>query len=281
MMTLGTQKAEGRMPKRIDLFNNTYSHFNEQVLNIIRKETFGVDIGQNSWLTVDEYERLLPWLGLTSDHHLLEVASGSGGPALYVARTVGCRVTGVDANEEGVTTASELAAKSHQTERVRFTVVDANARLPFPDESFDALLCIDSMNHFPDRLAVFREWRRLLRPGHRAIFTDPVVITGPVTNDELAARSSIGLFLFVPPGINERFIDEAGLRLVQQEDVTANAALVAGRWHDARQRHKEELLQIEGEERFEGLQRFFAAVHQLTSERRLSRIAFLVEKPAS
>ncbi len=107
------------------------------------------------------------------------------------------------------------------------------------------------------------------------------MITGPVTNDELALRSSIGVFLFVPPGINERLIEEAGLRLVRQEDFTASAALVAGRWHNARQRHKDDLLVVEGEERFEGLQRFFAAVHQLTSERRLSRIAYLAEKPGA
>jgi SAM-dependent methyltransferase len=47
------------------------------------------------------------------------------------------------------------------------------------------------MNHFPDRVKVFQEWRRVLRPGRRAVFTDPVVITGSVTNDELALRSSI------------------------------------------------------------------------------------------
>jgi hypothetical protein len=55
---------------------------------------------------------------------------------------------------------------------------------------------------------------------------------------------------------------------------------VAGRWHDSRQRHKDALVQIEGEERFEGLQKFFAAVHKLTREKRLSRIVYLVEKPA-
>jgi SAM-dependent methyltransferase len=269
------------MAERVDLFDSTYSHFTEDVLDIVRKETFGVDIGQNSWLTVDEYDRFLSWLGLTADDHVLEVASGSGGPALYVASTAGCRVTGIDANEKGVATASQMAVRSGQTHRVRFTVADANVRLPFDDDTFDAVLCIDSMNHFPDRLAVFQEWHRVLGAGHRAIFTDPVVITGPVTNDELAMRSSIGLFLFVPPGINERLIDEAGLRLVRQEDVTANAALIAGRWHQARQRHKDTLLTLEGEERFEGLQRFFAAVHQLTTERRLSRIAYVVEKPAA
>ena len=128
-------------------------------------------------------------------------------------------------------------------------------------------------------VAIFREWRRVLRPGGRALFTDPVVITGGVTNDELATRSSIGLFLFVPPGLNERCIAEAGLELVRLEDATANAALVSGRWHAARDRHRDALLGIEGEERFAGLQKFFAAVHRLTSERRLSRMMYLARKP--
>jgi SAM-dependent methyltransferase len=264
--------------KRVDLFDSTYGHFSDRVLDAIRKETYGVDIGQNSWLTVDEYERWLPWLNIKAGDHVLEVASGSGGPAVYMARTTGCRVTGIDANESGVATASEMAAKSDVAAHVRFQVADATARLPFDDNTFDALLCVDSMNHFPDRLAVLKQWRRVLRPGRRALFTDPVVITGPVTNDELALRSSIGLFLFVPPGVNERFIEQAGFRLVQQEDVTANATLTSGRWRDARAKHREALLTIEGEERFEGLQKFFGAVHQLTKERRLSRVAYLVEK---
>src|SRR5262249_36229938 len=116
-------------------------------------------------------------------------------------------------------------------------------------------------------------------PGKRGLFTDPVVITGPVTNNELALRSSVGFFLFVPPGQNEQLIEQAGFRLIQQEDVTSNAALVSRRWHSARSNHKTELLEIEGEERFESLQKFFDAVHKLTSEKRLSRIVYLVEKP--
>ena len=265
------------MSKRVDLFDSTYSHFTEQVLDAVRKETFIEDIGQNSWMTVDEYDWFIGLLKLSSEDHLLEVASGSGGPALYLAKKCACRVTGIDANENGITTANKSVAKSNA--QVDFKLADANAPLPFDDNTFDGLLCIDSMNHFPNRSNVFNEWRRVLRPGRRAVFTDPVVITGAVTNDELAMRSLVGLFLFVPPGVNERLIEDAGLRLVQVEDVTENAAVISRRWQGARQRYKEPLIEIEGEERFEGLQQFFAAVHRLTSERRLSRVMYLVEKP--
>ena len=100
--------------KRIDLFDSTYSHFTKQVLETIRKETFGQDIGQNSWTTVEEYDRFISWLDLRPGHHVLEVASGSGGPARYLADSVNCRVTGIDANEAGVATATLSVANSSQ-----------------------------------------------------------------------------------------------------------------------------------------------------------------------
>lgn len=276
------------MPARVDLYS-AYSHFTDTVMDAVRTETFGVDIGQNSWITVNEYDRFLSWLHLpphtphaahAGPHsHILEVACGSGGPALHLARTLGCRVTGIDAEASAIATATRMAEAMGMSKHSSFSVADANARLPFDDGSFDGIVCIDAMNHLPDRLAVLREWHRVLRPGRKALFTDPVVITGPVTNEELAARSSIGLFLFVPPAVNERLIEQAGLRLIRQEDVTDNAALIAGRWHAARHAHKEELVALEGAERFDGLQGFFEMVHSLTSQRRLSRIAYLAEKP--
>jgi cyclopropane fatty-acyl-phospholipid synthase-like methyltransferase len=265
------------MSKQVDLYNSTYGNFQAQVLAEIRRETFGEDIGQNSWITTSEFDRFYSWLGLAPEDHILEIASGSGGPALYLARKFHCQITGLDINEEGVSTANEQARDQGIT-GVKFQVADVNQPLPFDAESFEAVMCIDSMNHFRDRRAYLREWHRLIKPGKRALFTDPVVITGPVSNEELAARSNIGFFLFVPLETTQNLIREAGFALLRCEDVTENIELVSGRWHDSRQKHREELIKIEGEERFNGLQKFFSTVHQLTSERRLSRFVFVVEK---
>jgi hypothetical protein len=78
--------------------------------------------------------------------------------------------------------------------------------------------------------------------------------------------------------VTQKFIEEAGFKLLRYEDVTGNIELTSGRWHASRQKHRNDLIRIEGEDRFEGLQKFLAMVHTLTSERRLSRFVFLVEK---
>jgi cyclopropane fatty-acyl-phospholipid synthase-like methyltransferase len=265
------------MSKQVDLYNSTYGNFQKEVLTEIRRETYGEDIGQNSWITTDEYDTFYNWLNLSAGEHILEIASGSGGPALYLAGKFKCWITGLDINEEGIKTANQQALDMGIT-TARFQLADVDQRLPFEDEIFDAVMCMDSINHFRDRPAYLKEWYRVLKSGKRALFTDPVVITGPVSNEELAARSSIGFFLFVPLEVTTSLIKEAGFNLIRCEDVTSNIKLTSGRWHTSRKKHREDLIRIEGEERFEGLQKFFSTVHKLTSERRLSRFVFVAEK---
>ncbi|HEX6269361.1 MAG TPA: methyltransferase domain-containing protein [Anaerolineales bacterium] len=265
------------MSNQVDLYNSTYGNFAEQILVAVRQETYGEDIGQNSWITTDEFDTFYGWLNLSPGDHALEIASGSGGPALYLARKFRVRITGLDINEAGIKTANQQTFEAGVT-GAKFQVADVTQHLPLDDESFDAVMCMDSMNHFRDRLWVLQEWYRVLRAGRRILFTDPVVITGPVSNEELAARSSIGFFIFIPLKATEHFIEEAGFKLIRREDVTRNIELTSGRWQASRQKHREDLIEIEGEERFEGLQKFLSTVHTLTSERRLSRFVFLAEK---
>jgi hypothetical protein len=119
----------------------------------------------------------------------------------------------------------------------------------------------------------------VVRPGGRVLFTDAMVLTGLVSNEELATRSSIGFYLFLPPGVNERLLERAGFTLLEVLDLTEAAAQVALRWHDARARYREALIAREGAANFEGLQRFLLGTHTLSAERRLSRFAYLAEKP--
>jgi len=158
--------------------------------------------------------------------------------------------------------------------------VDASKRLPFPAARFDAVLSNDAMCHISNRLEVLSEWHRVLRPHGRILFTDAMVVTGLVSQEELAVRSSIGFYFFLPPGENERLIARTGFTLLVSEDVTAAAEVIAQRWHAAREQHRRELVEREGDANFAGLQGFLACVHRLSAERRLSRYCYLAEKVA-
>ena len=154
------------------------------------------------------------------------------------------------------------------------------APLPFPASTFDAILSNDAMCHIANRLEVLRDWQRVLRPGGRMLFTDAMVLTGLVSQEELATRSSIGFYLFVPPGENKRLISAAGFSLLAVDDVTSAAEAIADRRHDARERYRVALIRREGEATFSGLQRFLKCVHHLSAERRLSRLCYLAERAA-
>jgi SAM-dependent methyltransferase len=264
---------------RINLYDNVYGDFASSAEVAVRQEAYGEDLGQSSWLTAREWLTFADQLGVGPGTHVLEVGSGSGGPALYLAAARQCQVTGVDINEHGVRNARALAASRGLSERVHFEVVDASQALPFATGCFDAIVSNDAMCHIANRTTVLREWHRVLRPGGRALFTDAMVLTGLVSQEELATRSSIGFYLFVPPGANEGMLRGAGFAILEVQDVTTNAAVVAARWHEARARHREALVAREGEVNFDGLQSFLRCVHTLAVEKRLSRYAYLAERP--
>lgn len=160
-------------------YDANYGNFETELYAEIRREAFGEDIGQSNWTTAGEQDRQLGWLELSSGKSLLDVACGSGGPALRIAERTGCSVAGVDIHEQAIATANSLAAQGGLTEREQFRVVDATGQLPFPAGSFDAITCVDAINHLPERPAVIGDWARLLKPGGRLLFTDPISVTGP------------------------------------------------------------------------------------------------------
>lgn len=192
---------------------------------------------------------------------------------LRIARRAGLFVVGVDAHEDAIRAARAGAEHRGLAARARFEQLDASRELPFGDRTFDAVTCIDAPNHLPDRPRVLAEWARVLRPGGRVLFTDPIVVTGALTHEEIAIRSSVGFFLVVPPELDARLLREAGFGSVTCTDRTENMARLAARRHAARAARARELRAIEGDSTDEGQQRFFEVAARLAAERRLSRFA--------
>ncbi len=266
------------MPAKVDLYNTSYGNPSADVYGEVRVETYGEDFGQTSWMTLDEFDEIPVRLGLDPSSSVLEIGSGAGGCALHLAATVGCHVTGLDMNEGGVRNANELARARGLESRARFQNCDVSRGIPFDVNDFDAIYSNDAVCHIPNRLGLLLDARRVMKPGGRFLFSDAVVITGQVTNEELTTRSSIGHYVFAQPGENERFIRDSGFKLLRADDTTESTAAIAKLWHDARAKRETALTSIEGESNFAGLQKFLLCTHTLAAEGRLSRFLYLAQK---
>ena len=93
----------------VDHYGSQYSNFATELFAEIRRKAMGEDIGQNGWLTADEQDIFIDWLGLDAEAHLLDIACGCGGPTLRIDQHIGCQVTGVDIQEQGIAQATTYA----------------------------------------------------------------------------------------------------------------------------------------------------------------------------
>jgi len=110
-------------------------------------------------------------LHLAAGDRVLDVASGRGTSALYLAERFGCEVVGIDYGDTNVASARAAAAARGLSARVAFRQGDAES-MPFEDGSFDALVCECAYCTFPDKTRAARELARVLRPGGRVGLAD-------------------------------------------------------------------------------------------------------------
>ena len=127
-------------------------------------------------------ERLGTLLNLGPECRVLDVASGKGSTALFLAERFGCQVVGVDYSVQSVAEAGALASVRGLSSRVRFERGDAE-ELPFPDKSFDALICECAFCTFPNKTHAAHEFARVLRPGGHVGLSD--LTRGPTLPKEL------------------------------------------------------------------------------------------------
>jgi SAM-dependent methyltransferase len=274
----GNQVSDAQKKQGDDFYAARYAPERQSLQDALFREVYDDYCGQSSWTSTANYDRFTRWLDLTPYSRVLDTACGGGGPTLRLARFAGCSVVGTDINADAIARATARAHEQGLSDRVQFERQDASQPLPFLDNAFDAVLCIDALVHLSDRARIFAEWTRVLKPGGRLLFTS-AVLTGPISNAELAARSLSVLVLLVPPGYDERLLGMVGLVLLRREDTTASLAEIARRHCAARAAHATALRTLEGEAAFAAQNKYRAVAERLASARRLSQIAFLAQKP--
>jgi ubiquinone/menaquinone biosynthesis C-methylase UbiE len=159
--------------------------------------------------------------GITANMSVLDIGAGIGGPARFLAARHGCRVVGVDISEPFVEAARYLTSRTGQSGQVSFEVASALA-LPFNNGHFDAVLLQHVAMNIPERARLYREIRRVLKPGGRFATFDVVLDGGAPHYPVPWARTSDTSFLMTAAATGE-VIERAGFRTLTWQDDTEAA----------------------------------------------------------
>ena len=106
---------------------------------------------------------------ITASDRVLDLGSGLGGPARYLASTYGCRTVGIDLSPDYVEAATYLTERSGLSKLV--TMSPGNAlQVPAEDASFDVVWMQHVAMNIGKRVELYREAYRLLKQGGRFAF---------------------------------------------------------------------------------------------------------------
>jgi cyclopropane fatty-acyl-phospholipid synthase-like methyltransferase len=199
-------------------------------------------------------------IGRTSN--VLDIGSGIGGPARYLAYRYGCHVTATELQPNLNAIALDLTRRSGLDGLVTHVCDDA-ATHPFPAASFDAAVSWLAILHMSDRRALFQNVARCLRAGGRLLIED-LCMRKPFAEPDLQDLR------YVVCGVTVTSVDDyvadltsAGLTAVQVEDLTPDWAPFAGRRLTAWRANRAAYARVNGEAAYLGQERFYAVIARL------------------
>ena len=172
--------------------------------------------------------RLAELLALGGSEHVLDVGSGLGGPSRFLAWRYGVRVSGVDLTAEFVRVADMLTQRTGLIGKVDYRQGDA-LDLPFADASFDVVWSQNAAMNIADRDRLYREMRRVLKPGGRLALQEVAAGPGGPSHFPVQwAREPAISHLFSADATRAK-LEAAGFRVLSWQDTTPQALEAASR----------------------------------------------------
>jgi cyclopropane fatty-acyl-phospholipid synthase-like methyltransferase len=259
-------------------YDALYQNFDSEIMRQVRREAYGEDLGQHSWVLTKDLEQDLALLRLTGSAWLLDLGCGPCGPLEFVVSRVRCRCVGVDLSQPALDAGDQRLASAGLSGLVKLRQHDLNTPLPLATATFDAVMSFDVILHLKDRRAVFSEVARLLKPGGLFLFTDAAVLIGAISSEQVRTRSIHGTTQLVSADFNVNALKSAGLRLLEAQDRTGSLLRCARGRRQARDARRPELERLEGPKEFSLEQRYLDTVITLAETQALSRWMYLSER---
>ena len=125
------------------------------------------DVVKYSLLKLKRLNKIKKMLSIDPGDRVLDVGCGGGFFSFYIS-TLGAEVTGVDVEKRNI----NLCRQFYPNKSIKWIIADA-IELPFPDNSFDKILCMEVLEHIPDDKKSIAEIYRVLRKGGIALFSTP------------------------------------------------------------------------------------------------------------
>jgi len=150
---------------------------------------------------------------------VLDVCSGMGGPARYIADACGCPVTGLELNRSRVASAARLTARVGLTDRVGFVCGDATY-MPFKNETFTRVVSQEAFLHIEDKSALFANCARVLALGGCLTFTDWVASSYLTEPERAALGAGMAAVAIHQEGEYVDYLNAAGLSAIVVEDLS-------------------------------------------------------------
>lgn len=175
---------------------------------------------------------------LNADTRVIDLGSGYGGSARYLAREFGCRTVGLNLSERENERGRRQTAEQGLDHLVE--IVDGSYEdVPYADESFDVVWSQDALLHSGNRRRVLEEAVRLLRPGGHFVFTDPMQVDGCSTEELQPILDRLHLDTLGSPSFYRETLTELGLDEVTFVDLSEMISAHYGRVHDVLAKEQE------------------------------------------
>ena len=217
-------------------------------------------------------------LALEPHHRVLDVGSGLGGPARFIAGQAGCRVTALELQADVHEVAARLTERcglAHLVHHQRGDVLDGAV----PPGGFDALFAWLAFLHIPDRERLYRRCHEALRPGG-GMYVEDYFERRPFTDGE---RETLAVKVYSRnlPRLDElrRDLGRAGFAEVVIEDVTASWTVHVAERAQAYRDNREHEVALHGEQVFAGLDDFYSSIAGLFRAGNLGGVRLLARRP--